>query len=48
LFADAGGCSPHRPSISRSVETVEPALSANIASSARGLPPPRAIERLGY
>ena len=36
--AVAGGGSAQSPSISRSEETVEPACSASIASSARGLP----------
>jgi hypothetical protein len=40
LDALAGGDSPHNPSIRRSDETVEPAWSASIAKSARGLPPP--------
>ena len=45
LTAVAGGCSPHRPSIRRSDETVDPAWSASSASRARGFPAPTATGR---
>ena len=41
----AGGSSPHRPSIRRSIDTVEFACSASIASSARCLVAPSGIGR---
>src|SRR5262249_59011610 len=39
--AEAGGPPPQSPSISRSALTVDPACSANIASTARCFAPPR-------
>ena len=39
----AGGCSPQRPSARRSADTVRPAWSASIASTARCLGAPSAI-----
>jgi hypothetical protein len=40
--AVAGGCEPHRSSISCVVDTALPALRIRMASSARCLGPPRA------